>query len=475
MTTDVQSSVTRHRWWVLTVVCMAMFMGVLDSTSVYAALPVIAHDLAFAPAEVQWVITAYGVAIGGLLLLGGRLADYAGRRRTFMAAVAVFAAASLACGLAASSEMLIAARLAQGVGAAVMTPAGLSVLMQVFPDGPDRNRALGIWGGLGGTGASAGLLLGGVLTDWAGWPWIFFTNVPVCLGVLMLCPMLLPESTRYAQRLDVPGALTATSALVLTLLTLFRIAGHGITPLALASGIGAAVLAALFVVVEMRSPAPLVPMRIFASRALVGGNLVIVIAGIAVDGLLIVVTLYAQQVLGFSALQFGMTMAIMTVTSVLGVMAGQHLVTRAGFRSVASWGMLLLTVACLALSRLSVDGSLVDDLLVGLVVFGAGMGAAFVAGQIAALTGVAEHDSGLAAGLEETSFAVGTTLGAGLASAIAIGVATRGTTGSPSAAALTEGLGAALLALAALAAVGALSAAVLLRTSRTGTERIVTP
>lgn len=472
MTTNERSAVTRHRWWVLAVVCMAMFMGVLDSTTVYAALPVIALDLGFAPAEVQWVITAYGVAIGGLLLLGGRLADYAGRRRTFMVAVAVFAAASLACGLAASSEALIAARVAQGVGAAVMTPAGLSVLMQVFPDGPDRNKALGIWGGLGGTGASAGLLLGGVLTDRAGWAWIFFTNVPVCLVVLVLCPMLLPESTRYKQRLDLPGAITATGALVLALLTLFRIAEHGINPLALAFGTGAVALAGLFVIIEMRSPAPLVPMRIFASRSLVGGNLVIVIAGIAVDGLLIVVTLYAQQVLGFSALQFGVTMAIMTVTSVVGVMAGQVVVTRAGFRFVASWGMILLTIACLLLSRLSVDGTFVEDLLAGLVVFGAGMGAAFVAGQIAALTGVAEHDSGLAAGLEETAFAVGTTLGAGLASAIAIGFATRGTTDAPSAAELTEGLVAALYVLAALAAVGALGAAVLLRTSRTATERI---
>ncbi|WP_193105957.1 MFS transporter [Brachybacterium sp. FME24] len=474
MTTDVQAAVTKHRWWVLAVVCMAMFMGVLDSTSVYAALPVIAIDLGFAPAEVQWVITAYGVAIGALLLLGGRLADYAGRRRTFMAAVGVFAAASLACGLAPSSEALIAARVAQGVGAAVMTPAGLSILMQVFADGPDRNRALGIWGGLGGTGATAGLLLGGVLTDWAGWEWIFFTNVPVCIVVLMLGPMLLPDSTGTREQLDLPGAATASGALVLTLLALFRVAEQGIDPLALVFGAGAVAVAGMFVVVELRSPAPLVPMRIFASRALVGGNVVIVIAGIAVDGLLIVVTLYAQQVLGFSALQFGLAMAIMTVTSVVGVMAGQHLVTRAGFRFVASWGMILLMIACLVLSRLSVDGSLVEDLLAGLVVFGVGMGAAFVAGQIAALTGVADDDSGLAAGLEETAFAIGTTLGAGLASAIAIGVATRGAAGSPSAAELTEGLGIALFVLAALAAVGALGAAVLLRTPRTATERIAT-
>src|SRR5690625_290649 len=224
MLVDERAPVAKRRWWVLTVVCMAMFMGVLDSTSVYAALPEIAVDLGFAPAEVQWVITAYGLAIGGLLLLGGRLADHLGRRRVFMTSVGLFAAASLACGLAGSSEVLIVARVLQGIGAAVMTPAGLSILMNVFPDGPDRNKALGIWGGLGGTGASAGLLLGGVLTDWAGWAWIFFTNVPVCLVVMMLCPTLLPESPRNRQRLDLPGAVTATGALTLMLLALFRIA-----------------------------------------------------------------------------------------------------------------------------------------------------------------------------------------------------------------------------------------------------------
>ncbi|MGC0251708.1 MFS transporter [Pseudactinotalea sp. Z1748] len=454
---------TVRRWWVLAVVCVAMFMGVLDSTSVYAALPAIARDLGFAPAEVQWVITAYGAAIGGLLLLGGRLADRLGRRMVFMIAVAVFAAASLACGLAATSELLIAARVLQGAGAAVMTPAGLSILMNTFPNGRERHRALGIWGGLGGTGASAGLLLGGVLTDWVGWAWVFYTNVPVCLVVLILCPILLPESPRNNQRLDLPGSIVATSALVLLLLGLFRITEHGADLPAAIFGFGAAIAAMLFVVVERRSPAPLVPMRIFAKRTLVGGNLVIVIAGIAVDGLLIVVTLYAQQVLGFSALQFGLTMAIMTVTSVIGVLAGQHLVTRSGFRKVAGVGMALLAVSCVLLARLRPEGSLVEDLLGGLVVFGAGMGAAFVAGQIAALADVAEHDAGLAAGLEETSFALGTTIGAALASAAAIGYATRASDIEPSTVALTEGIQFALTVLAGVAALGALLAMLLLR------------
>ncbi|NOV98792.1 EmrB/QacA subfamily drug resistance transporter [Isoptericola halotolerans] len=464
MSGDSGTTGARRRWWCLAVVCLAMFMGVLDSTSVYAALPEIAAELDFAPAEVQWVITAYGMAIGGLLLLGGRLADRLGRRRVFLASVGLFAVASLACGLAASSELLIAARALQGVGAAVMTPAGLSLLMGVFPDGPDRNKALGIWGGLGGTGASVGLLLGGVLTDRAGWEWIFLTNVPVCLLVLAVGPALLPEATAHRQRLDLPGAVTATGGLVLLLLALFRVAEHGVDTLTVLLLAGTVVAAALFVVVEQRSPAPLVPLRIFASRALVGGNVVILTAGIAVDGLLIVMTLYAQQVLGFSALQFGLTMAIMTVTSVLGVLAGQHLVTRSGFRLVAPGGMTVLAGALVLLSRLSSDGTLVRDLLAGLVLFGAGMGAAFVAGQIAALSGVADGDAGLAAGLEETSFAVGTTLGAALASAVVVGYAVRDA--EPTTTALTDGFAVALLVLAGVATIGAVLAVTLLGAGR---------
>ncbi|WP_159620041.1 MFS transporter [Ruania rhizosphaerae] len=463
MTTTQGTAVVTRPWWALAVVCMAMFMAVLDSTSVYAALPAIARDLGFSPAEIQWVITAYGVSIGGFLLLGGRLADRWGRRRVFMASVAVFAAGSLACGWAPSGDVLIAARVLQGMGAAVMTPAGLGILMNVFPDGPDRNRALGIWGGLGGIGATVGLLLGGVLTEWAGWPWIFFTNVPVCIAVVVLCPLLLPAGEPGRSRVDLPGGLMCTGALVLILLALFRIAEQGADPLVAGFGVGGLVLASVFVLIERRSPAPLVPPRLFSRTTLVGGNLVIVIAGISVDGLLIVVTLYAQQVLGLSALQFGLTMAIMTVTSVAGVVAGQRLVTRSGFRIVAAAGMVLLAIACLLLSRLTPDGTIVGDLLAGLITFGAGMGAAFVAGQIAALAGAPQEDAGVAAGVEETSFAVGTTMGAALASAVAVGYATHAGGVLDPAVALTEGFRIALLVLAGLAAVGAVAAVTLLR------------
>ncbi|MGC5617367.1 MFS transporter [Georgenia sp. Z1491] len=261
--------------------------------------------------------------------------------------------------------------------------------------------------------------------------------------------------------------MTATAALVAVLLALFRVAAHGIDPLVAALGAAGVVVAGLFVVVERRSPAPLVPMRIFRSRTLVGGNLVILLAGIAVDGLLILVTLYAQHVLGLSALQFGLTMGTMTVTSVVAVLAGQQLVTRFGFRAVAGAGLTLMAVAGLLLSRLRPGGTMAEDLLAGLIVFGVGMGAAFVAGQIPALADVPEHDAGLAAGVEETPFAVGTTMGAALVSAVAIGHATRGGTDVPSAAALTDGFAVAFLVLAALAILGAAVSAVLLRRPRT--------
>ncbi|NED95967.1 MFS transporter [Phytoactinopolyspora alkaliphila] len=411
----------RRRWLALAVLCTAFFMGVLDSTSVYSALPSIAGDLDFSAAGVQWVITAYGVTVGGLLLLGGRVADLMGRRKVFMAAVTLFAAASLVCGAAWSGEVLIAGRAAQGIGAAFMTPAGLSILMTLFPDGPERNKALGIWGGLGGVGATAGLLLGGVLTDWLGWAWTFFINVPVCVAVLGASLVLLPESRRTGSRnFDLAGAVTITTALVLLLFSLFTIADVGWRA---SNAIGyvviAIVLLVLFVAIERRSAAPLIPPRVLRSGALVAGNGVVFVSGIAVDGLLIVVTMYAQDVLGYSAVEFGLTMAVMTVLSVVGVLVGQHVVTRIGFGPVAVGGMVLIGVGCLLLTRISAAGGF-DDLLLGLLVFGPGMGAAFVAAQIAALSGVAPQDSGLASGIEETSFAIGSTFGVALVSAFAV-------------------------------------------------------
>jgi EmrB/QacA subfamily drug resistance transporter len=451
---------------VLGVVCAAFLMGVLDSTSVYAALPSIADDLGLEPARLQWVATGYTVAIGGLLLLGGRAADLFGRRRMFLAGVGAFGAASMLCGLAWSGDVLIAARAVQGASAAVMTPAGMSILVTTFAEGPERNRAIGIWGGLGGIGATAGLLIGGPITDVLGWRWVFFTNVPICLVVLVLGSVLLREGQARLGRteLDVAGALAVTTALVALLAAVVSVPTAGwAAPRTIGLVVTAVALAGVFVVVEARSRAPLVPLRIFRSRSVVGGNLVVLSAGMAVDGLLLVVTLYVQQVLGYSATQFGLTMAVMTASSVVGVLAGQRLVTSYGARVVAAGGLSAIAVSCLVLTRISVDGGVVGVLGLGLVIFGPGMGAAFVAAQIAALTGVAANDSGLASGIEETSFAIGTALGVAIAAAtLAARYQALVADGMDVALAQTEAVRVALGVAAAIAVTGAAAALLVL-------------
>lgn len=461
----------RLEWIALSVLCAAFFMAVLDSTSVFAALPSIATDLGLSDAAAQWVITAYALAVGGLLLLGGRTADLVGKRRTFLWAVGVFGVASLLGGLAWSGGVLILARVLQGVGAAALTPAALALLMIVFPDGPDRNRALGIWGGLGGIGATVGVLLGGALTEAAGWPWIFFVNVPVCVAIMAVSPRLLPRGQAVGGRgsFDLAGAATVTAALMCLLLALFAIAGDSPA----SSYVSALLVAAVgfgitFVVLESRSADPLVPLRILRTRMLAGGASVILLAGVGVDGMFILVTMYTQRVLEYTALQFGLAMTVMTVASIVGVWAGQHIVTRCGVRVVAAVGMALLVLACLLLSTAPIDGTFARDLLPGLLLFGLGMGGGFVAAQIAALSRVRSGDAGLASGIVETAFSVGTTLGVALASAVAI--SRSGALideGVDVALARTEGYGAAFLVLGAVTAVGFLIATLSLTATRT--------
>ena len=412
-----------HRGWGLVVLCAAFFVVVSDSTIVYTALPAIERDLEFSPGRVQWVIIVYALTSGGLLLLGGRCADLLGHRRVFIAGVGAFTGASLLCGLAWSSGVLVAARVIEGLGAAVMVPAALSLLMRTFPEGAERNKALGVWGSLGGIGATAGLLLGGPLTEGLGWPWIFFLNIPVGGAVLALAPRLLPDSRdpRHLSSLDIPGALTITLALLTLIYAVVEAPDVGWTAARTVALLGVAVaLAGLFVLVERRATAPLVPLRIFRSRTLVGGNLVVLTAGMAVDGVLFTFTLFAQQVLGYSAVRFALAMAVMTVTSFVGVFVGQSLVTRVGPQRVAVAGMTLIGLGSVLLAQGTAGEAFIGVLILGLLVFGAGLGAAFVAAQIAALTGVAERDAGLASGVEETTFSIGNALGVALLSTIAI-------------------------------------------------------
>jgi EmrB/QacA subfamily drug resistance transporter len=419
----VKNRTDHRRWLALGLLGAAFFMVILDATSVYVAIPTIESDLGFSAGTVQWVTTSYLITFGGLQLLGGRSADLLGRRRVFMTGVGLFVSSSLVCGLAWSPNVLIGARVVQGVSAAIMAPTALSILMTIFEEGPQRNKALGIWGGIGGVGATGGLLVGGLITDGLGWEWVFFINVPVGIGVLALSPVLLGESRDLTRRrsFDVAGATTITTALVVFIYALSEAPDAGWTSAqTIGLVMGAAVLVGVFVLIEMRSAAPLVPLRALRSRTMAGGNLVLLAAGMSVDGMLIILTLYAQQVLGYSTVEFGLMTAVMTVMSVVGTYGGQGLVTRIGFRPVAAAGMVLIGVACLLLTQVSAEGNYLDDMFLALLIFGTGLGFSFVAAQIAALAGIAEEESGLAAGLVDTSFNIGGAIGIAVLSSVAV-------------------------------------------------------
>jgi EmrB/QacA subfamily drug resistance transporter len=459
-----------RRWLALALLGTAFFMVILDGTIVYVALPSIDEALDFSASGLQWVMSAYLLTFGGLLLLGGRAADLLGRRGMFMAGVALFGASSLLCGLAWSEPILIGARVLQGIAAAILAPTALSLLTTVFEEGPERNKALGIWGGIGGVGATSGLLIGGPVTEGLGWEWVFFINVPVAIGVLALCPALLPESRAPVDRrvYDVAGAVTITAALVLLVYAVSEAPDVGWAHLQTIGSIAAAVaLGAAFVRVETRSAAPLVPLRIFRSRNLVGGNLILLTAGAALDGTLIIVTLYAQEVLGYSTVEFGLGVAVLTVMSVVGAVSGQAVVTRIGLRPVALTGLVLVGAACLVLTQVSADGSYLGDIFLGLLLFGAGLGATFVASQIAGLSGVAEQESGLAAGLVDSSFNIGSALGIAALTTVAVArtedVLAGADQPASTAFALTEGFQAAFLVAFGVALLGAILALLLLR------------
>src|SRR5919201_4483137 len=403
-----------RRWKALALLCGAFFMVILDATIVLVALPSIGADLGFSEGGLQWVLSAYALTFGGLLLLGGRLADLLGRRRLFMTGVLLFTAASLMCGLAWSPAALLAARVVQGMGAAIMTPTALSIISTTFPEGVERNKALGIWGALSGIGATAAWLIGGPLVDGPGWEWIFFINIPFGLAALALSPLLLRESRAALTRrsYDPAGALTITGALVLLVYAVVEApdAGWGdvrtILPFA-----GSAVLLAAFALIESRHREPLVPLRFLRSRMLVGANAVMLLVGALAVGMPFVLTLYAQQVLGYSAVEFGVGSVVLAVGAAVGAIVAQAAVLKLGFRAVGSAGMALLGAGSVLLTQVSVGGSYFGDIFLGLLVFGPGVGLAFVTATVAALAGVDARESGLASGLSNTAFQIGAALG----------------------------------------------------------------
>jgi EmrB/QacA subfamily drug resistance transporter len=449
-----------RRWQALALLCGAFFMVVLDATIVLVALPSIQADLGFSEQGVQWVLSAYALTYGGLLLLGGRAADLLGRRRLFITGVLFFTAASLVCGLAWSPAALLAGRVAQGVGAATTTPSALSIIATTFTDGSERNKALGIWGALGATGATAAWLIGGPLVDGPGWEWIFFINIPFGVAALALSPQVLRESrgTLTRRSFDPAGALTITGALVLLVFALVEApdSGWGDVETLLLFAASALLLAA-FALIESRHPAPLVPLSFLRSRTRVGANAVMLLAGALAVGMPFVLTLYAQQVLGYSAVKFGVGSVVLALTVTVGAIVAQAAVLKIGLRPVAVTGMALMGAGSLLLTQVSVSGSYFGDIFLGLLVFGPGVGLAFVTATVAALAGIAEHESGLASGLSNTALQVAGALGVAITTTVAVSRSDdylAANEGANPLLVLNEGFQSAFLALVVLAAIG---------------------
>jgi EmrB/QacA subfamily drug resistance transporter len=476
---DVLITPDPRRWWALALLCSAFFMVILDATIVLVALPSIQADIGFSARGLQWVLSAYALTFGGLLLLGGRAADLLGRRRLFMSGVLLFTAASLMCGFAWSPAALLAGRVGQGIGAAVMTPTALSIISTTFPEGVERNKALGIWGALGGVGATAAWLIGGPLVDGPGWEWIFFINIPFGLAALALSPALLRESRATVTRrsYDPAGALTITGALVLLVYALVDAPDVGWSDAqTIVLLTGSAVLLAAFALIESRHRAPLVPLRILRSRMLVGANSVMLLFGMLAVAMPFVLTLYAQQVLGYSALKFGVGSVVLAVGATVGAIVGQAAVLKVGARPAAATGMALMGAGSLLLTQVSVGGSYFGDIFFGLLVFGPGVGLAFVAATVAALAGVPEHESGLASGLNNTALQIGGALGVAILTTVAVSRSDDYLTahdGANPLVVLNEGFQSAFLALAVLAGIGTALALLLLgRPRKAPQERI---
>src|SRR3954447_8306050 len=417
-----RTKMNTHHWKLLAVLCAVYFMVILDAAIVRVAIPSIERELHMSPEGLQWVANAYMLTFGALLLLGGRMGDLLGRRRLFLGGLAVFTLASLLCGVAASGGALIAFRALQGLGAAAMTPAALSTLMTTFPEGAERNKAIGIWGAVGGLGATAGWVIGGPLVDGPGWEWVFYLNVPIGLVLLVLALRLLPESrdTSVVRTFDLPGALTVTAGLALLMYTLVDApnAGWGSTRTIGLSALAGALLIA-FVAIEKRAQEPLLPLRIFRSRSLVAANVGLGFAAASIYSMSFVLALYGQEVLGYSALEFGFAGLVLPLTVGVGAAVGQGLVTRAGSARVSAIAMLGLIAGFVLLVGVSVNGSYVGDMLPALIVFGPPLGAAFTAYSIATLAGVGERDAGIASGLNNTFEQIGGAFGTAVLATIA--------------------------------------------------------
>ena len=462
-----------RRWLCLAVIVAAQFMVVLDVAIVNVALPTIKTDLHFSQTSLQWVVTSYSIFFGGVLLLGGRMADLLGRRRLFLAGLALFTACSLLDGLAWSEGSLIAFRSAQGLGAALLSPAALSILTTTFDEGRERNLALGIWGAVSGSGGAAGVLLGGALTSSLSWSWIFFINVPVGLVVLALATRLLDESRAAVdhRHFDFPGAASITGGLMLLVYAMTRAAQHGwgsAETIGLLAASGALILA--FVAIQLRSRAPLLPMRLFRLRTLSGSNLAGLLLGGALFSQFFLLTLYMQQVLHYSALQTGVAYIALTLAIIIFANVSQALALRVGIRRLLPTGLLLAAAGLVLYARLPVHGHYFWDLFPAFVLSGVGMAFAFIPMTIGALAGVKPAEAGIASGLINTSQQIGGAIGVAAATTIAATSTSRYLQSHPGAVAsdpgaLTHGFAIAFYVLAGFAVLAALLAAVLVESN----------
>ena len=465
------STISNRRWSALALIVTAQFMVILDVAIVNVALPSIKNDLGFSQENLQWVISAYAIIFGGALLLGGRLADILGRRRLFVAGLTLFATSSLLCGLAWSEASLIGFRAVQGLGGALLAPAALSLLMTTFSEGRERNLALGIYGAASGSGAAVGVLLGGVLTSYLSWSWIFFINVPVAVAAIALTPVLLRESRAdLAHRhFDFPGAISVTSGLMLLVYATTRAATHGWgAPATLALFAGAAALILAFVAIELRSPSPLLPLRIFRLRTLTAANVAMAIVGGVAFSEFFLLTLYLQDVLHYSAVETGAAFAAFALSVVVLSNVAQAVVGRVGVRPTLTAGLVLSAASVAYLARLPVDGHYFSDIFPAFVLGGAGMGLSFVPVTIAGLTGVQGADAGVASGLINTSRQIGGAMGVAAVSAIAAASTNSYLSAHPglgiaNGAALDHGFRTALYVLVGLLLAGALIVVALIR------------
>ena len=465
MSTD---TLARNKWLILVIACMAQFMVVLDNTIVNVALPSVQRGLDFSPANLQWVVNGYTLIFGGFLMLGGRMADLLGRRRLFVMGVALFSIASLLNGLAQDSTWLILGRGLQGLGAAMVSPAALSIIMTTFQDHKERTQALGVWSAIAAGGAAFGLLLGGILTSAISWRWNFFINVPVGAATVVMAYRYVPESVADLghRRFDAAGAGTITGGLLVLVFGIVKAQswgwGSGKTLAVLAAGV---ILLIGFYLIESRSAAPLIKLSIFKIRSIATSNVVMLLVASGMFAMFYFASLYVQDVMGYSALKAGLAFLPVSLGIMVGAGVSQGLIPRVGVRNVSVVGLALAAAGLVVLTQVPVTHAhYVADLLSGLVPMSIGMGLVFVPITLLATSGVSDDDSGLASGLFNSAQQVGGSLGLAVLATLSTSHASSLVKhGTGQVAATVSGYHVAFLAAAIFMAVGAVLLLVFLR------------